>query len=603
MKIRTVKHLSTMFLLCCFCSVLGQNVSLYQQYNGRYDFVFIGNTLNTIENNSVFGMPDPPCTILTSSSANLNLNSNDIIQNAYLYWAGSGTGDLTVTLNNQEITAQRTFSIINSAGLPCFSAFADVTSLVQITGNGTYLLSNFDLTNIIAPYCDFGGNFGGWAIIIVYENANLPLNQLNIYDGMQAVPNAINITLNSLNVIDNAGAKIGFVAWEGDKNIANNESLSINGNLIGNPPLNPTNNAFNGTNSFTGDDNLFNMDLDVYSIQNNIHVGDTTAQIQLTSSQDFVMINAIVTKLNSQLPDATILINSTNLQCNSRQVLINYTAQNLVATNLLPSATPIAIYANGILIANTTTTADIPIGGSQNGQITVTIPASFSDNFVLNFVIDDNGTGHGTIPEILENNNNFQTNISLLTAPKFNVLDPIFSCNKGFGSSYFDFSNYSNLIKTNPTDTVLFFENANDANANLNPIVTTNNYFSNQTPKEIFARIQNQSCYSIASFSLKSRNCLPIVYNVLTPNNDGANDLFFIDGLRNIFLNYQLSIYNRWGTLVWVGNNNLPDWDGFCNQKNIITNNEMPTGTYFYVLELNDSDFPNPLNGYLYLTR
>jgi hypothetical protein len=48
------------------------------------------------------------------------------------------------------------------------------------------------------------------------------------------------------------------------------------------------------------------MDLDVYNIQNNIKIGDTSAKIQLTSGQDFVMINSIVTKLNSQLPDATI---------------------------------------------------------------------------------------------------------------------------------------------------------------------------------------------------------------------------------------------------------------------------------------------------------
>jgi hypothetical protein len=60
--------------------------------------------------------------------------------------------------------------------------------------------------------------------------------------------------------------------------------------------------AFNGTNSFTGSTSLYNMDLDVYTIQNNINIGDTSAQIQLTSGQDFVMINAIVTKLNSQLP-------------------------------------------------------------------------------------------------------------------------------------------------------------------------------------------------------------------------------------------------------------------------------------------------------------
>jgi len=135
---------------------------------------------------------------------------------------------------------------------------------------------------------------------------------------MQSIPNEITITLNSLNVIDNQDARIGFVAWEGDKNIAVNESLLINGNLIDNPPLNPGNNAFNGTNSFTGASDLYNMDLDVYNIQNNIHIGDTKANIKLTSGQDFVMINAIVTKLNSQLPDATIKINQINKTCNSK---------------------------------------------------------------------------------------------------------------------------------------------------------------------------------------------------------------------------------------------------------------------------------------------
>ena len=63
------------------------------------------------------------------------------------------------------------------------------------------------------------------------------------------------------------------------------------------------NNAFNSTNSVTGSNTLYNMDLDIYNIQNNISVGDTSANISLTSSQDYVMINAIVTKLNSQLPD------------------------------------------------------------------------------------------------------------------------------------------------------------------------------------------------------------------------------------------------------------------------------------------------------------
>jgi hypothetical protein len=42
--------------------------------------------------------------------------------------------------------------------------------------------------------------------------------------------NEINITLKSLNVIDNKDARIGFVAWEGDRFISVNETLRINGN-------------------------------------------------------------------------------------------------------------------------------------------------------------------------------------------------------------------------------------------------------------------------------------------------------------------------------------------------------------------------------------
>ena len=190
----------------------------------------------------------------------------------------------------------------NSFGFPFFSAFANITTFIQSTGNGNYTFSNLDLSDIIANYCPFGGNFGGWAIVVVYKNETLPLNQLNVYDGLQAVPDAIQITLDNLNVIDNKDAKIGFVAWEGDKNIAEGESLFINGNLIDNPPLNPGNNAFNGTNSFVGTDILFNMDLDVYNIEKNISIGDTKAQIELTSNRDFVMINTIVTKLTSYFP-------------------------------------------------------------------------------------------------------------------------------------------------------------------------------------------------------------------------------------------------------------------------------------------------------------
>jgi hypothetical protein len=75
-----------------------------------------------------------------------------------------------------------------------FSAFADITAQVKKTGSGVYNLSELDLRDVIDYYCGNATNFG-WAIIVVYKNANLPLNQLTVYDGLQYVPNEINITL------------------------------------------------------------------------------------------------------------------------------------------------------------------------------------------------------------------------------------------------------------------------------------------------------------------------------------------------------------------------------------------------------------------------
>ncbi|WP_300565562.1 gliding motility-associated C-terminal domain-containing protein [Flavobacterium sp.] len=577
---------------------MSQNITLYSQFNGRYDFTFVGNTLNTAENGT-----GAPCTITTASSDAVNLNAGDTVEGAYLYWAGSGTGDFDVKLNDIDITATRTFSVIQTtSGKPFFSAFADITTLVQTTGSGNYTLSELDLTAVIADYCDNATNFGGWAIVIIYKNNALPLNQLNVYDGLQFVPNSINITLNSLNVIDNVDAKIGFVAWEGDRSIAENETLRINGNVISNPPLNPSDNAFNGTNSITGATNLYNMDLDVYNIQNNIHIGDVSASIQLTSDRDFVMINSIVTKLNSQLPDATVKADNIAQSCNSRTLIVDYTVGNLNSTDFLPSGTFITAYANGTAIGTGQTTEDIPIGETRNYQMTVVIPNVTPPTFNFELRVDDNnGVAH--VAETNEYNNIFSQQVLLWLSPEFNLPPNVIACNEGNGRATFDFSQQEEFIKQNPSDIVRFFENSNDAITNTNAITNTTNYFAPITPKTIYVRIDNEHCFSITQFDLLATPCPPTVYTHFTPNGDGTNDSFFVDGLRDIFLNFKLYIYNRWGKLVWDGDNNTNDWDGISNQPNIVSNGNLPEGTYYYVLYLNEPNFEKPLTGFLFLNR
>ena len=606
LKYTILKFFTTIFFSFFFSFVFSQSVSLYQQFNGRFDFTFIGNTMNPAEN-SFQTAPS----IFTSSAANLSLQNTDQVEAAYLYWAGSGTGDFDVTLNSTPIIAERTFlfqRIVGSTVYDYFSAFKNITSQVQTSGNGLYTLSNLDVTAFIDQHFQNRTNFAGWAIIIIYKNNALPLNQLNVYDGLQNIPIgqvsqpeiALTITLNSLNVIDNNDAKIGFLAWEGDSGIAVNESLRINGAILSGLPLNPATNAFNGTNTFTNSADLYNMDLDVYPIQNNIAVGDTSAEIKLTSGQDFVMINAVVTKLNSQLPDATIENVTLDQACDSRIIILKYKVNNFNSTNALNANTPIAFYANNQLIGQSNTTVMLPIDGSETGTITLNIPQNIPDNFILKLVVDDNGFGAGIVNELLENNNTSIRQVMLQISPKFNILPDLSSCNEGFSAGTFNFSDYFNAVKINQTDQVSFYENQNDANFEVNQILNTVNYMAQITPKTIFVKLKNEFCSSLTSFNLITSNCPPTIYNFVSGNNDALNSDFFIDGLRNIFLNFKLEIYNRWGRLIWVGNNNKPNWQGECDFCNGITDAKVADGTYYYILNLNDTNYLKPLAGYLY---
>ena len=283
--------------------------------------------------------------------------------------------------------------------------------------------------------------------------------------GLQYVPDAVSITLPSLNVIDNDGAKIGFLAWEGDASLAVSESLTINGSVLSND-VNPPNNAFNGTNSITGATNLYNMDLDVYNIENYIQPGDETADIQLSSGQDFVMINAIITKLNSELPDATITIDDEFKDCAAHTLQVDYTIHNDNSTAPLPIGTVVAVYLDGTLITTFTTQTEIPINGSESGILPLPLDPGLIGEMQLLFVVDDNGTGIGVVKETNESNNSFAYNTI------FWALDPISpedmtECETASNTNVgiFDFSGYEESLKTDPAQTIAFYHTEAGAQA------------------------------------------------------------------------------------------------------------------------------------------
>lgn len=79
--------------------------------------------------------------------------------------------------------------------------------------------------------------------------------------------------------------------------------------------------------------------------------------------------------------------------------------------------------------------------------------------------------------------------------------------------------------------------------------------------------------------------CL-IVYNEFSPNTDGSNDTFRIDCIEN-YPNNKFEVYNRYGALVYSMSGYRNDWDGTANVSGAINKNDkLPTGTYYYTLDL-----------------
>jgi gliding motility-associated-like protein len=85
-----------------------------------------------------------------------------------------------------------------------------------------------------------------------------------------------------------------------------------------------------------------------------------------------------------------------------------------------------------------------------------------------------------------------------------------------------------------------------------------------------------------------------------SPNGDGINDVFFIRGIQRYTSN-TFTIFNRWGNKVYDTNNYQNTWNGNATTGVRIGGDELPVGTYFYVLDLNDG---TPVyKGTIYLNR
>ena len=148
---------------------------------------------------------------------------------------------------------------------------------------------------------------------------------------------------------------------------------------------------------------------------------------------------------------------------------------------------------------------------------------------------------------------------------------------------------------------------------NRNTLVLTNiSLAQNSNDFRLFVSSDNSLCNGVVSMSANLDIMVDLdsddeveIFNVVTPNGDGVHDALMITGLETRPEN-SLSIYNRWGILVYTTesyNTKANVFDGTSQARTTIGKEDrLPVGTYFYIFEYVEvSGETIKLSGHLYL--
>lgn len=321
-------------LLFAVSAVASEQVALRESYAGNLSFELGGGTFRDAANE---------CQTFNTSSDNISLPAGSSIEAAFLYWAASGqSNDNLVVFNGTTVTADEMFTetfYFNNRNNYSYGARANVTDLVS-NSSSSYSVSGVTI-DTQTNYCNSGLVFGGWALVVIYENPSEPLRVVNLFDGYQGFRDTfISLTPTNFVIADNPAAKGGrhaHITWEGDsgnsQTLTYSETLQFNGNTLIDSG-NPSNNQFNSYSNVIG--NTSGVDIDSYEIGSYISAGDTSVTTTYSSGGDYVLLSAeIISVPNQAVADMTIT--SSSAVSVYRGSDANYT---LAITNNGPSLAP-----------------------------------------------------------------------------------------------------------------------------------------------------------------------------------------------------------------------------------------------------------------------
>ncbi len=259
-------------------------------------------------NNNSFTMAyvdvDSDSTTFDSSQSDLVLPTGATVLFAGLYWGGDTSAGAAGGVAAPAAASRGSvkfappgaaYSTVTASTLDASSAnatryqgFANVTSMVQAAGAGTYTVANVQAGTGQDRYA-------GWGLVVAYHDPTQPPRNLTVFDGLTTVSSAnptVDIPVSGF-VTPASGpvnTSLGFIGWEGDRG-STGDSASLNSTKL-TDAANPTSNFFNssianfGVNVSTRNPNYVNQlgyDADLVNANGILGNSATSATIHLTT--------------------------------------------------------------------------------------------------------------------------------------------------------------------------------------------------------------------------------------------------------------------------------------------------------------------------------